>query len=145
MTQPEVCELGRIDDGTLRVCCEAHGRVLCAGHYALTHFVETDHSPTCVERIEAAMQDVTVDSIGPGAFDCYENAEPDEPMFVLLGRDRDAPRLVEEWAESRERRIGPPLPAAVIEREEAKVAEARECAAAMRRFTTGQNTTGPAA
>lgn len=23
----------------------------------------------------------------PGAFDCYANAEPDEPMFVLLARD----------------------------------------------------------
>ena len=34
----------------------------------------------------------------PGAFDCYENAEPDEPMFVLLGRDRHAPSLVRLWA-----------------------------------------------
>lgn len=81
----------------------------------------------------------------PGTFDCYENAEPDEPMFVLLGRDLDAPRLVEEWAESRERRITRKMPVQVIEREEAKVAEARECAAAMRQFTKGQNTTGPAA
>ena len=23
----------------------------------------------------------------PGKFDCYTNAEPDEPMFILLGRD----------------------------------------------------------
>lgn len=33
----------------------------------------------------------------PGAFDCYANAEPDEPMFVLLGRDRHAPGLVRQW------------------------------------------------
>lgn len=34
----------------------------------------------------------------PGTFDCYENAGPDEPMFVLLGRDRHAPALVRLWA-----------------------------------------------
>lgn len=34
----------------------------------------------------------------PGKFDCYANAEPDEPMFVLLGRDRHAPALVTIWA-----------------------------------------------
>src|ERR1700689_1749851 len=33
----------------------------------------------------------------PGAFDCYANAEPDEPMFVLLGRDKHAPALVWLW------------------------------------------------
>lgn len=30
----------------------------------------------------------------PGTFDCYANAAPDEPMFVLLGRDKHAPLLV---------------------------------------------------
>ncbi|MBC7282652.1 hypothetical protein [Hoeflea sp.] len=34
----------------------------------------------------------------PGQFDCYANAGPDEPMFVLLGRDRHAPLLVRLWA-----------------------------------------------
>lgn len=34
----------------------------------------------------------------PGAFDCYAHAHPDEPMFVLLGRDRHAPILVRLWA-----------------------------------------------
>ncbi len=38
----------------------------------------------------------------PGTYDCYANAEPDEPMFVLLGRDKDAPDLVESWAAQRE-------------------------------------------
>lgn len=33
----------------------------------------------------------------PGAFDCYANAEPDEPMFVLLARDHRAPSLVRQW------------------------------------------------
>lgn len=60
----------------------------------------------------------------PGAFDCYANAEPNEPMFVLLGRDKHAPALVEAWAMQRENAGEDP----------AKVAEARECARSMRRF-----------
>lgn len=38
----------------------------------------------------------------PGPFDCYKNAEPDEPMFILLGRDKHAPCLVWLWAALRE-------------------------------------------
>lgn len=60
----------------------------------------------------------------PGTYDCYANAEPDEPMFVLLGRDVDAPALVELWAQRREQRGEDP----------AKVKEARDCAKAMQRF-----------
>lgn len=57
----------------------------------------------------------------PGAFDCYANAAADEPMFVLLGRDKHAPALVREWADLRER-----------EGEDSrKVEEARRCADAM--------------
>lgn len=41
----------------------------------------------------------------PGQFDCYANALPDEPMFVLLARDPDFARLVNEWADRRERDI----------------------------------------
>lgn len=57
----------------------------------------------------------------PGTFDCYANAHPDEPMFVLLGRDRHAARLVRQWAAVREAEGEDP----------AKVAEARACADAM--------------
>ena len=42
----------------------------------------------------------------PGQFDCYANALPDEPMFVLLARDPDFARLVNEWADKRSRDIG---------------------------------------
>ena len=37
----------------------------------------------------------------PGEFDCYFNAEPDEPMFVLLARDPLAPFLVSIWSKIR--------------------------------------------
>jgi hypothetical protein len=60
----------------------------------------------------------------PGDFDCYANAEPDEPMFVLLGRDKHAPELVEAWAEMRLR----------DGENQMKVAEALRCAHDMRRY-----------
>lgn len=33
----------------------------------------------------------------PGKFDCYANAAPDEPMFILLGRDPVASFCVSLW------------------------------------------------
>lgn len=41
----------------------------------------------------------------PGQYDCYAKAEPDEPMFILLGRDPNAPAAVRKWADSRNRMI----------------------------------------
>ncbi len=38
----------------------------------------------------------------PGDYDCYANADPDEPMFVLLGRDVTASFVVRYWAQVRE-------------------------------------------
>ena len=57
----------------------------------------------------------------PGNFDCYANAAPDEPMFVLLARDKHAPTLVWLWAALRE----------IDGEDEAKVAEARNCMMSM--------------
>ena len=37
----------------------------------------------------------------PGNYDCYENAHPDEPMFILLGRDVFGASLSQLWAEAR--------------------------------------------
>lgn len=64
----------------------------------------------------------------PGSYDCYASAKSDEPMFVLLGRDKDAPGLVELWADVR----------AAAGEDPAKVAEARECAKAMRQYRARQ-------
>lgn len=63
----------------------------------------------------------------PGKFDCYNNAEPDEPMFVLLGRDPLAPLLVELWADVRANLV-------TAEGEEEKLTEARACAKSMRNW-----------
>lgn len=61
----------------------------------------------------------------PAKFDCYANALPDEPMFVLLARDPSAPWLVRLWAHNRatdiERGGRPESDLALVE-------EARGCA-----------------
>jgi hypothetical protein len=38
----------------------------------------------------------------PAANDCYAKAEPNEPLFTLLARDKHAPTLVWLWAVLRE-------------------------------------------
>lgn len=60
----------------------------------------------------------------PGTFDCYANAEPDEPMFTLLARDPMAAILVRLWADLREHAAGNP----------SKVFEARTCAIEMEKW-----------
>lgn len=37
----------------------------------------------------------------PSRFDAMAKAEPDEPYFVLLGRDKHAAELVRKWATQR--------------------------------------------
>ena len=64
----------------------------------------------------------------PGEYDCYAKALPNEPLFVLLGRDPDAPGAIETWANLRAARKGSSL------REQQKVAESRRCARQMRRW-----------
>jgi hypothetical protein len=67
----------------------------------------------------------------PGDFDCYHNALPDEPMFILLARDPNAPNLVDEWAVGRMRDIALNLrPKSDLP----MVDEAQKCAADMRRW-----------
>lgn len=40
----------------------------------------------------------------PGAFDCYKAALPDEPIFVILGRDPAGPATLDFWAAQRIKR-----------------------------------------
>jgi hypothetical protein len=64
----------------------------------------------------------------PGSYDCYANAEPDEPMFVLLARDDSAPRHVREWAYERAQAMSRGLKP---ESDQEMVWEALACADAM--------------
>jgi hypothetical protein len=61
----------------------------------------------------------------PGSCDCYANALPDEPMFVLLARDPDFARLVCDWATRREYSI---MCGERPKSDQAMVDEARNCA-----------------
>lgn len=61
----------------------------------------------------------------PGVSACYEKAEPDEPMFVLLGRDPIAFAVVGIWSYLR---------VLVGYDDEAQLEEARQCAFAMREY-----------
>lgn len=63
----------------------------------------------------------------PGKFDRHANAHPDEPMFVLLGRDPSAGAIVRLWAALRRGKV----------EEAAKCSEARACAAAMDSWAMG--------
>jgi hypothetical protein len=78
----------------------------------------------------------------PGKFDCYHAAGPDEPMFVLLARDRIAPYLVSIWSSIRDddeeaaratfgQLVSNELPAYQHEPDTDKAAEAANCAVAM--------------
>jgi hypothetical protein len=42
----------------------------------------------------------------PSKFDCYSKADPDEPMFILLGRDPMAGAMVRLWAGLQEEKDG---------------------------------------
>lgn len=65
----------------------------------------------------------------PGRFDCYANAEPNEPMFILLARDAAAPAAIERWADIRKgmirRGVKPQSDIRMVQ-------EAEDCARAMR-------------
>ena len=60
----------------------------------------------------------------PGKFDCYHKADPDEPLFVLLARDKHASILVELWAALND----------LDGESAAKSMEALKCAKDMRRY-----------
>jgi hypothetical protein len=74
--------------------------------------------------------------INPSDFDCYANALPDEPMFILLARDPSAPSLIEWWADNRESAIDQRLRP---ESDRNMIAEARQCAKNMRAWRTAND------
>jgi hypothetical protein len=64
----------------------------------------------------------------PGAYDCYAKLLPDEPHFVLMGRDKHAPAVIKMWAQLR-----------IDDGEDpAKVAEALTCVGAMMHWRAKQ-------
>lgn len=70
----------------------------------------------------------------PGAFDCYANADPDEPIFVLKATDPLAPGTVRMWASRYEIHKRRKNKGYLTLRQERKVAEAQKCADDMARW-----------
>ncbi len=71
-----------------------------------------------------------------GEFDCYANALPNEPMFVLLARDPKAATAVRDWAaayrnEKEKENIGQLKHGRLNVKQYAKYIEALDCADAM--------------
>lgn len=62
----------------------------------------------------------------PGKFDCISKADPDEPMFTLLGRDPTAPFVLLFWIRMR---------LATGQRmDDPQITEANECATALKEW-----------
>lgn len=76
----------------------------------------------------------------PARFDCYANAEDDEPLFVLLARDRCAPTVVRAWADAREVQLvtdgGRETTVDEVLNEQEQIAEARRLADEMEAWRT---------
>jgi hypothetical protein len=74
----------------------------------------------------------------PGNFDCYANAEPDEPMFVLLARDEQAPKVVRTWVHLRKfkrlKETAGTAKFALADQADEKEHEALACADAMEKW-----------
>lgn len=72
----------------------------------------------------------------PDEHDYYAKAMPDEPVFTLTARDRDAPRLIRVWADMRRARwINGDIPKG----EHAQVASAYVVAMQMERWRAENN------
>ena len=74
----------------------------------------------------------------PGRFDCYANADPDEPMFIVLGRDAAAPIAIRAWIDQR-------IASGKNKPDDEQIVEAREIADAMEQYRTQRAARNPAA
>ena len=64
----------------------------------------------------------------PGNFDCYANAEADEPLFVLLGRDPSAAFAVRQWIKHR-------IAIGKSHANSPEIAEARSCVQQLEKYS----------
>jgi hypothetical protein len=75
----------------------------------------------------------------PSPFDGLAKAEPDEPIFTLVGRDPDAPEAITHWVDTRRRRLltGDPVDPAVLRLELVQLTEAEMVAFEFKRWRLG--------
>lgn len=89
------------------------------------------------------MSDELIGSLAnPGEFDVLSKLKEDEPFFPLLGRDRLAPDLVDQWAKANRKRALDEFDAGTINeerrnRELSKSTEAEAIGWAMKSFKAG--------
>jgi hypothetical protein len=76
----------------------------------------------------------------PSPYDCFQNLEPDEPYFLLMGRDPAAANLVRLWAVRRQEAIDAGEKPAD---DEAQVKEALLCAEHMEVWRLHKNQPPP--
>ncbi len=90
----------------------------------LTFFIGTylAYYVVAINNIRVHDVDIMGTKNNPGSYNCHANAHPDEPMFVLLGRDPAAAAIVRLWTALRER-LG--------EKDRAMLAEATACSTEM--------------
>jgi hypothetical protein len=69
----------------------------------------------------------------PGTFDCYAALSPDEPYFLIAGRDQDAHIIVHMWAMLRRKQIQMGMREDTPE-EQAQIAEALLCTQELQRY-----------
>lgn len=81
--------------------------------------------------------------LNPSPYDCYHKALPDEPIFVLLGRDEHAPEVVSYWAHLRAGG-SPRVKSVSLPPTDSKALEALRCAQEMHRYRTARMDTAPA-
>lgn len=75
----------------------------------------------------------------PGEFDALSSLRPGEPYFLLVGRDRLAPPLIQQWAdENRRRAMANEGPAEGLERELRKSTEAEIISWSMQAYKRGE-------
>ena len=84
----------------------------------------------------------------PGEFDALRSLRQDEPYFLLVGRDRLAPRLIDEWADQNRRRALAKFDEGLItkelrDRECRKSTEAEMIASAMVEWKNGWEAENP--
>ena len=76
--------------------------------------------------------------LNPGLFDCYAKLEPNEPYFLLMGRDPLAGTLVRAWTAGAEVRLrSDSVRVDAVAHEQAKITEAKACADAMEAWCRG--------
>src|SRR5262245_1483092 len=125
-TSPNAVSPGNLQGGFMEWTCGHNSNGVCGECYRRLAW-----RAHCLAEQLLKLEDILGTKLKPGKFDCFENAAPDEPMFVLLARDKSAPEIVRIWAYQRRVDI---LKGDKPDEDMKMVEEAMECAANMEKW-----------